>query len=245
MKWHIGCSGFHYKEWKNLFYPEKLAQKKWFEFYSAHFDTLELNVTFYRFPRLSDLQNWYAQSPPRFIFSVKAPRLITHFKKFNDCKRLLDDFYRTTRNGLKEKLGLVLFQLPPRWDYKPERLKLLTSNMESGIRNAVEFRDKSWWNETVYRELKNAGIIFTGISHPQLPPDLVINNKTVYYRFHGTPRLYYSVYKNRTLEKKVHLIEENPDVQEIFIYFNNTATTGAIKNAAWLKTYLNNKLTLF
>ena len=103
IKWHIGCSGFHYREWKHKFYPEKLPQKRWFEFYSTQFNTLELNVTFYRFPQLAVLEGWYERSPSDFSFAVKAPRLITHYKQFNECESLLNDFYDTVQKGLKER----------------------------------------------------------------------------------------------------------------------------------------------
>jgi uncharacterized protein YecE (DUF72 family) len=83
MKWHIGCSGFHYRHWKVAFYPQGLAQKKWFGYYAGQFATLELNVTFYRFPQLSVLRNWYDQAPGGFRFSVKATKAITHFKQFH------------------------------------------------------------------------------------------------------------------------------------------------------------------
>ncbi len=78
LKWWIGCSGFHYADWKKIFYPDDLPKRKWFEYYCQHFNTLGLNVTFYRFPQLKSLQNWYDKSPTKFSFSVKAPRLITH-----------------------------------------------------------------------------------------------------------------------------------------------------------------------
>src|SRR3982750_2937983 len=120
MKWWIGCSGFHYKHWKDIFYPQGLPQTKWFEFYCQHFNTLELNVTFYRFPRLSFLETWYKKSPKEFRFSVKAPRLITHFKQFHDSERFISDFYNVVKEGLKDKLGCTLFQLPPRSAYKEE-----------------------------------------------------------------------------------------------------------------------------
>src|SRR6185436_3494437 len=125
IKWQIGCSGFHYKEWKGIFYPEALPQKEWFGFYTQHFNSLELNTTFYRFPVLKSLENWYNISPPGFLFAVKVPRLITHYKKFRDCKRLIDDFYTLVTKGLKEKLGPVLFQLPPNFSYTNERLTLI------------------------------------------------------------------------------------------------------------------------
>src|SRR5215210_5140175 len=96
----IGCSGFHYKHWMEVFYPKKLPQRKWFDFYSEHFNTLELNVTFYRFPRLENLESWYKRSTDAFRFSVKAPKAITHFKQFKDTERMCSDFYATTREGL-------------------------------------------------------------------------------------------------------------------------------------------------
>src|SRR3954470_2907578 len=128
-KWWIGCSGFHYKHWRGIFYPEKLAMSKWFDYYNERFRTFELNVTFYRFPRLSVLQPWYDKSPEKFRFSVKAPRAITHYKKFRDSKRYLDDFYRTTREGLKEKLGCILFQMPATIVYKEEKLEQIIESL--------------------------------------------------------------------------------------------------------------------
>ncbi len=100
-KWWIGCSGLHYKHWKEIFYLHGLPQIKWFNFYSEHFNTLELNVTFYRFPQLSFLKTWYKKSPDTFKFSVKAPRALTHYKKFSGTENLLSDFYSTVKEGLK------------------------------------------------------------------------------------------------------------------------------------------------
>ena len=107
-KWLIGCSGFSYKEWKDQFYPKGLPQSKWFAYYCQHFNTLELNVTFYRFPKLAALQGWYQEAPEGFIFSAKVPRSITHYKKFEQTEVLLKDFYMVLRDGLREKLGAVL-----------------------------------------------------------------------------------------------------------------------------------------
>jgi uncharacterized protein YecE (DUF72 family) len=238
MKWHIGCSGYHYREWKEVFYPPGLPQRKWFEFYCSKFDTIELNNTFYRFPELKSLQNWYTISPAEFSFSVKAPRLITHYKQFNDCESLLGDFYEVTRNGLKEKLGAVLFQLPPKFTYEPERLELITKSMRPGYTNVIEFRHESWWKAGVYESLEKANIIFCGISHPTLPGEAVINNTTAYYRFHGVPKLYYSVYGKEALQKVADHLLAAGSLKQAYIYYNNTAATGAIENAAWLKQYL-------
>jgi uncharacterized protein YecE (DUF72 family) len=238
MKWHIGCSGFHYKEWKEHFYPAALPQRRWFEYYSFRFDTLELNVTFYRFPQLKSLQNWYTISPSHFYFSVKAPRLITHYKQFRDCEQLLDDFYNTITEGLQEKLGPVLFQLPPAYAYTAERLALLIENMRAGFRNVIEFRHQSWWNTEVYDALKRSGTIFCGISHPGLPIDTIVNNSVAYYRFHGIAKRYYSAYTQKELKAMADSLLTNKRVKEVWVYFNNTATMAAIENAVWLKSYI-------
>lgn len=121
-KWWIGCSGFHYKEWKEVFYPKGIPQTKWFEYYCRHFNTIELNTTFYRFPRPEALQSWYKRSPEDFKFSVKGPRLISHYKNFIDCETMLGDFYASVYEGLTDKLGCVLFQLPSRVVYSDEVL---------------------------------------------------------------------------------------------------------------------------
>ena len=147
IQWQIGCSGFHYKHWKGSFYPETLAQSKWFDYYCSYFNTLELNVTFYRFPRLPAMQQWYKKSPENFRFAVKAPRAITHFKQFISVTRMLSDFYSTTRNGLQEKLGCILFQFPERFRYTEERLARILNNVDNSFLNVVEFRHSSWWQD--------------------------------------------------------------------------------------------------
>ena len=237
MKWHIGCSGFSYKEWKSVFYPARLPQKEWFTYYSSRFSTLELNVTFYRFPRLTLLQNWYTRSPVDFSFSVKAPKLITHFKQLKDCKELLADFYTTCRDGLNEKLGPLLFQFPPVFTYSDERMDRIVNSMDPAFMNVVEFRHSSWWNKKIYKRLQKYNIIFSGISYPDLPADVVVNNENSYYRFHGIPRLYYSAYDNAVLKKTAGAMLKQKKVKQVFCYFNNTAAVGAIDNALWMKKY--------
>lgn len=231
MEWRIGCSGFHYKDWKETFYPKGLAQSKWFDYYARHFNTLELNVTFYRFPQLSFLQNWYAKSPADFRFAVKAPRAITHYKKFNDCYELLTSFYDTINTGLQDKLGPVLFQLPPSYDYTEERLERIITNLDPGFKNVLEFRHDSWWNEQVYQRLAAKGITFSGQSHPKLNDELIQNTDVVYYRFHGVPTLYLSAYSDDFLRKVVEQVKSRPDTGEAWFYFNNTMTVAAIENA--------------
>src|SRR6266480_2729660 len=151
--WRIGCSGFHYDDWKGIFYPEGLPKKKWFEYYCRHFNTIELNVTFYRFPQLKFLQAWYENSPAGFIFSVKVPRLITHYKMFRETERMLNDFYSTCKEGLRDKLGCILFQLPSRLEYSEEKLNEIILQLDKSLDNVIEFRHPGWWKKKVYSEL--------------------------------------------------------------------------------------------
>jgi uncharacterized protein YecE (DUF72 family) len=235
MEWRIGCSGFHYSDWKEIFYPKGLPQKKWFDFYCTHFNTLELNVTFYRFPQLAFLENWYNKSPQGFDFSVKAPRLITHYKRFSDTERLLGDFYGTTREGLRDKLGCVLFQFPAQMAYSQELLDRITGQLDTTLVNVLEFRHVSWWMPEVYMKLTASRIAFCGHSHPLLPDDVVCNTPTAYYRFHGVPKLYYSQYKREYVKKVAEGISSCGVVDRAYVYFNNTAAIGAIRNAKYLQ----------
>jgi uncharacterized protein YecE (DUF72 family) len=233
-RWLIGCSGFHYKDWKGVFYPEKLPQSKWFGHYCTRFNTLELNSTFYRFPTLAMLENWYQKSPMSFTFSLKAPRLITHYKQFKDCSELLHDFYSTIKTGLKEKLGAVLFQLPGKIIYSEETLQRILQSLDPGFTNVVEFRHNSWWTSHVYEQMASRSVIFCGVSHPQLPNEMIQNNPTIYYRFHGVPRLYYDEYDSNVIADASYSLKKNLQLEKAYIYFNNTAGMGAIHNAEQL-----------
>lgn len=231
VQWHIGCSGFHYKHWKEIFYPKGTPQRIWFEYYCEHFNTLELNVTFYRFPDISVFKGWYQRSPRDFSFSVKAPRLITHYKKMNDCEKLIDDFYVTVEDGLKEKTGCLLFQFPPRFNFTPERLDKIIKNLNPRFPNVVEFRHSSWWNAEVYKSLGKNKITFSGMSHPSLPETIVENTSLFYYRMHGVPQLYHSPYALEYLKSFVNEIDSSRKIKNAFIYFNNDVGGNAVKNA--------------
>ncbi|HEY1024339.1 MAG TPA: DUF72 domain-containing protein [Sphingobacteriaceae bacterium] len=230
MKWWIGCSGFYYRHWKEVFYPKGLPQKKWFEFYCEHFNTVELNVTFYRFPKLGFLQDWYDRSPDNFRFAVKVPRRVTHFRQFHDAGDIISQFYSTVGEGLKEKLGCVLFQMPPRMSYTGERLERILNSLDGTFRNVLEFRHESWWNGDVYRALAAANVTFCGMSHPALPDDIIQNTSTLYYRFHGETELYKSLYDRPHLKKFVSEVGESKTTREAFIYFNNDINASAITN---------------
>jgi uncharacterized protein YecE (DUF72 family) len=237
MKWHIGCSGFSYKEWRGSFYPDKLPQSKWLAYYCDHFNTLELNNTFYRFPQLKTMEDWYNKTPAKFSFAVKAPRIITHYKRLIETEDLIAAFYTVCKEGLREKLGPLLFQFPPSFLYTPENLQKILNSLDASCSNVVEFRHSSWWNEEVYTQLAKRNIIFCGVSHPSLPREVIINNPDVYYRLHGTPHLFLSEYDEGSLELIANKIFDNNRIKNVYCYFNNTMTISAIKNAAWLQQY--------
>ena len=233
-KFIIGCSGFHYKHWRGKFYPEKLAVKNWFEFYCQHFSTLELNVTFYRFPKLSTLQQWHDRAPDDFIFSVKVPRSITHFKKLNDTSRMVEDFYGLVREGLKEKLGSVLFQFPPNFLASDIHIQRLIESVDPSFENVAEFRHASWWNEHVISKLGERQIAFCGMSHPDFPDSVVGNTGHLYYRMHGRERLYASDYSEQELSDVLDQIDGVPGIKRAYVYFNNDVLGRATENAGTL-----------
>lgn len=238
--WRIGCSGFLYKEWKERFYPKGVPQRLWFNYYCEHFNTLELNVTFYRFPKPAALQGWYENAPADFVFSAKVPRSITHFKKFEGTEQLVADFYKILRGGLQEKLGPVLFQLPPQLVYSEEKLTKIISQADPSFTNVVEFRHPSWWRPDVEQVLARHQISFCGVSFPKIPfDDAVVNTPLVYYRFHGVPVLFYSEYEKEFLQRIADQINSHPFGENAYLYFNNTASMAAVANAKHLQQYLN------
>ena len=237
-KWFIGCSGFAYKEWKEAFYPQGLPQSRWFDYYTRHFNTLELNVTFYRFPTLKSLQGWYNKAPEGFVFSAKVPRWITHYRRFEETERMLGDFYGLLREGMKEKMGAVLFQLPGQFVYSKEKLHKMIEQLDYSFTNVIEFRNEGWWRKDVMQLLKKNNIGFCGVSYPKLPDDAVINTAILYYRFHGVPKLFYSQYSKAFVKKIYEQLAEKKSAKTIYVYFNNTATQAAINNARYLQTLI-------
>ena len=196
-----GCSSFYNKQWGDIFYPVDLPTKDWFAYYAERVNTYELNATFYKFPTTKSLQSWYKKSPDGFVFSVKAPKLITHIKKFLDCEREINEFYVACRDGLNEKLGCVLFQLPPSFHYSRERLDLIISNVNPQFQNVIEFRNESWWTQEVYKAFIKNKMIFCSVNYPGLPTTIIETTSTGYIRLHGNPQLFYSEYSSEELSK--------------------------------------------
>ena len=227
---HIGCSSYYNGYWKGIFYPEDLPRSRWFEFYSAHFNTYELNGTFYKFPTLRVLQNWYKKAPDGFIFSVKAPKIITHIKRFSECETEVVDFYEVCRAGLQDKLGCVLFQLPPGFHYSAENLQMILNVMNADFKNVVEFRHESWWRQEVFDAFSALDITFCNVNYPKLPTEIVTTAPIGYLRLHGNPKLFFSEYTKAELDLIFEGFNKS-NFETIYIYFNNTAGTAGILNA--------------
>ncbi|WP_347052048.1 DUF72 domain-containing protein [Flavobacterium olei] len=231
----IGCSSYYNSFWKNVFYPQNLPSKKWFEFYCQHFDTYEFNASFYKFPTVRVFENWYNKSPENFLFSVKVPKEITHLKKLNDCESLLNEFYEVCKTGMKDKLAAVLFQFPPSYAYSREKLDAIIGILNYDFKNVIEFRHESWWNDEVWNLFKENNITFCSVSHPSLPQTIFTDFPMIYLRFHGIPRLFHSSYSTDELQhidKKIHS-------KSGFVYFNNTASEAGILNALELKRMID------
>ncbi|TDD75184.1 DUF72 domain-containing protein [Flavobacterium caseinilyticum] len=233
---HIGYSSFHNTKWKNVFYPENILPSKWFNFYCTHFNTFEINATFYKFPTLRIFENWYKKSPDGFIYSVKAPKLITHIKKFVDCKSEIDEFFSLCKQGLNEKLECILFQLPLSFHYSPEKLDLIIESMSPDFKIAIELRHPGWWSQEVYERLARNNITFASVSRPAMPTDIIATSTVGYVRLHGIPKMFYSEYSFTDLIKLHDVIIEKKLLEQVFIYCNNTASEAEVLNAKKLTT---------
>ncbi|MGN6670681.1 MAG: DUF72 domain-containing protein [Candidatus Nucleicultricaceae bacterium] len=230
----IGCSGWLYNEWKKNFYPEKLTSSEYFSFYSAHFDTVEINSTFYHSPSIKTVHRWKDIAPTGFIYSLKAPRFITHQKKFKNCVQEIEVFY-SLADILQEKLGCILFQCPPSLTYHENFLYNILNCLNSNYKNVIEFRHPSWWRNDVMQELEQKNATFCTVSGMHVPETLCINNKKCYIRFHGSPD-YSAKYSANNLKLWKNAILENI-VDEVWMYFNNTYACYAPYNALTMKHY--------
>lgn len=226
----VGCSGYHYKEWKGEFYPEGLPSTKWLDYYATHFNTLEINATFYRRPSLKTMTRWYKDSPAGFQFTVKANKLFTHYRRMNNIALEQEEFYGVITEGLQEKLKCILYQFPASVKYKEEMLERILTLGNFPLLHAIEFRDISWWREDVFKALQDAGLVFCNVSLPDLPDQFVPNAQVNYLRFHGTPVLYKSGYGHEGLIWWIEQLRQYP-AKDLIVYFNNTWFMEAIKDA--------------
>jgi uncharacterized protein YecE (DUF72 family) len=227
---NVGCSGWFYWHWRGLFYPEDLPTSRWFSQYSQRFKTVELNAPFYSWPTSAAVLAWVRQvARKKFIYTVKVSELITHVKRFTGTKTLVRDFGHIA-DLLGPRMGCFLFQLPPSFQYTPSRLARILEQLDHTRRNVVEFRHRSWWNETVFSAFREHGTIFCSCSGPRLPDQLVKTADEIYLRFHGTKQWYRHDYTRQELTEWVKRIHAC-GAKRVWAYFNNDRDGFAIKNA--------------
>jgi uncharacterized protein YecE (DUF72 family) len=238
LKYYIGTSGWHYDHWRHRFYPDKLPKAKWLEFYSRHFTTVELNNTFYRLPSEEAFTNWHDSSPADFAFAVKVSRFITHIKRLKDSQEPLDNFLDRAKI-LSEKLGPLLYQLPPSMHRDDERLESFLSILPAGTKHVIEFRHQSWLDDGVFAILRQHNVGLCVFDMHDLTCPLLATADFAYIRFHGSTDLYSSLYSDEELmEWAKRLAGLAPEVKESYIYFNNDTEAFAVKNAVTLGGYL-------
>ena len=235
-KVNIGTSGWNYQHWKGSFYPEDIPQKDWLHFYIGKgFKTVELNSPFYHLPKNSTYKKWYESVPEDFVFSVKASRYITHIKKLNEAGESIEKFFDGAKE-LKEKLGSVLFQLPPGLKSDAERLKNFMKNLSEKYRCTFEFRNNSWWNDDIFEELKNKNAAFCIYELNGTITPKEVTADFIYIRLHGPGGKYQGDYDNKTLSNWADFIRNwNEEGKDVYCYFDNDEKGFAAKNALKLK----------
>jgi uncharacterized protein YecE (DUF72 family) len=238
----VGCSGWQYKDWRGIVYPEKLPMRRWFEHYTTLFDTVEINNTFYRLPPPETVEKWEEQAPDGFLYATKLGQFGSHRMKLRDATSWLPNHMdRVCR--LKDHLGPTLVQLPPRWKRNVERLDefLAAVPKEDGLRWAVELRDPSWVDDEVIATIEKHGAALC--IHDLLrdhPWELTTD--WTYVRFHGPNALnepYNGLYGPQKLEPAARRMSQWLDEGvDVYAYFNNDWYGHAVTDALTLRERL-------
>jgi uncharacterized protein YecE (DUF72 family) len=227
----IGTSGYVYASWKRRFYPDGLPARSWFPYYATHFDTVELNGTFYRLPEASVFARWRQQVPDGFIFAVKFSRFGTHMKRLLGARETIGRFVRRARR-LGPRLGPVLVQLPPRWAPDLARLDRFLGAAPRDMRWVVEIRDERWLGDELYALLRRHD---TALCIHDMIPDhpRAVTTDFTYVRFHGIH--YGGSYSAAALTPWADWIAGRlAEHVAVFAYFNNDVDGHAIENARTL-----------
>jgi uncharacterized protein YecE (DUF72 family) len=232
---HIGCSGWIYRHWRELFYPARLPQRLWFAHYSENFRTVELNTSFYHLPKAETFAKWRDQAPAGFRYAVKAPRFITHMKKLKDCAEPVEAFLGRARN-LGPAIGPILYQLPPRWTLDRERLEAFIALLPADLTHVFEFREKSWLTGEVLALLDARGLSFCAHDMPGLATPRWAAGPIAYVRFHGGTGKYVGRYSDEALLGWTDwIVAQAKAGRDIWCYFNNDIHGHAIHDALTLR----------
>ncbi len=234
----IGTSGWYYQHWYERFYPQGLSKERLLPYFAQSFNTVELNNTFYHLPKETTVKDWYKKVPGDFVFAVKASRFITHIKRLANLGDSLKIFLKRAYL-LKEKLGPILYQLPPSMKKDRRRLADFLKKLPKKAKNVVEFRHQSWLDEETFTILKKFNVAHCIVSMPDFPTVVRATSGFVYIRMHGGTILYGSNYSKAELKQCAAWIKKFlRDGLDAYIYFNNDASGFAVKNALALKEML-------
>lgn len=238
MKYFIGTCGWNYSSFKGIFFPEELKSKDWLKYYAEHLNTVEINVTFYRLPRVKTFEKWYNETPEDFVFSIKASKVITHIKRLKDVENELKTFLERLK-GLKEKGRVLLFQFPPSLKFDKELLENFLKILPKDYQNVIEIRHKSFHCEEFVKLLKKYKVCLCFSDCAGRYPSWyeVQTAPFLYIRMHGSKKLYVSNYEEEELKELAQKINSYK-VKEAYVYFDNTALGYAITNALYLKELL-------
>jgi uncharacterized protein YecE (DUF72 family) len=232
----IGCSGWNYPHWRERVYPKGLPQRRWLEHYAELFDTVEVNNTFYRLPKRESVAAWVEETPPGFLFAVKASRFLTHMKRLTDMDQGLRRFYDRIEPLVRSpKMGPVLWQLPENFHLNAERLSSALAQLPSG-RHCFEFRHPSWFCEEVYALLREHSAALVIGDHPRRPFQThELTADWTFIRFHRGSRGRGGNYSESELEEWAERIAGWRERVEVLAYFNNDWNAYAVRNALLLR----------
>jgi uncharacterized protein YecE (DUF72 family) len=231
----IGTSGWHYKHWVGNFYPEKHPASKMLAQYYAQFDTVELNNTFYMLPKIETMQCWRDATPKNFEFAVKASRFLTHNKKLKEPENALNNFLPRAE-ALGEKLGPILFQLPPKWRINVDRLREFLEALPNYHRYTFEFREPSWLEPQVYDLLREHNAAFCIYELAGFHSPIEVTADWSYVRLHGPGEKYQGSYSDEVLGTWAkRIVEWSTKLKGIYVYFDNDQAGYAAENALRLK----------
>jgi len=236
---HIGTCGWHYQHWVGPFYPPELATEDFLAHYASRLNTVEVNNTFYQLPDKETFVLWRETVPEGFIFAIKANRYITHMKKLSDPREPLANMLQALQ-GLGEKLGPILFQLPPNWHVNLERLRHFVESLPRQRAYAFEFRDPSWFDSQVYDVLRAHNIAFCIHDLAGQPSPKVVTSDMIYVRLHGPSGRYEGRYTTQMLAGWAGAFYAwvRQD-KEIHCYFNNDMRGYAPANALQLRAMVD------
>ena len=231
----IGTSGWHYKHWVGPFYPPKWPASKMLAYYFERFDTVEINNSFYRLPPESAVTGWREATPPGFCFAVKGSRFLTHMKKLKDPAQGLERFF-SRADLLGEKLGPVLFQLPPRWEVNLERLEAFLRALPPYHGYAFEFRNETWNVPVVYDLLRRYDAAYCAFDLAGFQSPVVVTANFTYVRLHGPGGKYQGSYSDEALRLWTERIAVwRRELRAVYVYFDNDQAGYAVENALRLR----------